>query len=359
MPNTSDGTKGSHDVAQRATAAVEGRAVNRLLQSQALFEGLPLELVRITQSTHSAFLEYKSPSKDFNAPLLVKYIMLSSGPQKAAECVSREFKAIETVRRLVGNDLGESIPNPLLVLPDAGLMVTKKLEGIAVSRVLQRDARWIFARFRTGKLREIGHNIGLWLGQFHQATRQPDIPLDAEAFEREVRQQLEGCMRKGLRAASAQGVLRVAAKGSQQAAGRLLPAACRHGDFTVRNLLLDGQQIRVLDFESFAEHDTVYEDLGKFVAYLTLLRGRPGYSRKTLDSFQQSFLEGYGFSIDPQLVGLFTLKAATRMMAHRGTRRISSFLGLDTLYSRQFLRLCANTEMDLNGQGSQPTGGGS
>jgi Ser/Thr protein kinase RdoA (MazF antagonist) len=143
-------------------------------------------------------------------------------------------------------------------------------------------------------------------------------------------------------------VFQVASRCFRRSEGLPLPAASRHGDFTPRNILLDGRKIRVLDFENFVASDTVYEDVGKFVAYVALLRGRPGYSGTALTVFAEAFLKGYGRALDPSVVQLFALKAATRMMAHRGTRRIA--LLFDRLYVRNFFQLCANTEAEF-----QPT----
>jgi hypothetical protein len=348
MFETSGETVGLGAFPHRTAVAAKGREISRLLETQPLFAGKPLELIRITHSTHSALLEYKNPANGSDSSLLVKYIMISSGPRQAAEIVRHEFTALQTARRLAGADLGDSIPSPLLALPEAGLMVTKKLGGIVLSRVLQRSANWISAPFCTSRMCEISSNVGLWLSRFHQATQQPDIPLDAAAFEREIIEQLEGCKRKGLSTAMAQEVFRIASTCSRRIEGRPLPAASRHGDFTPRNILLDGQQIRILDFENFAKSDTAYEDVGKFVAYLALLQGRPGYSGSALTSVTQSFLEGYGGSLDNHLVGLFAMKAATRMIAYRGTRRISWLFPFDYLHVRKFLRLCASTNAGFN-----------
>jgi Phosphotransferase enzyme family len=354
MVETSDEVVELGTFPHRTTVAAKGREISRLLENQPLFAGKPVELVRITHSTHSALLEYKNPDNGSDTPLLVKYIMISSGAQKAADTVRREFTALETARSLAGTDFSESIPNPLLVLPEAGLMVTKKLGGVALSYVLRRNANWMFAPFRTGRLREIAYNVGLWLVRFHQATRQPDIPLDAGAFESEILQQLEGCKRKGLSIAAAQEVFRVASRCSRRIEGRPLPAACRHGDFTARNILLDGQQIRILDFENFAKSDTAYEDVGKFLAYVALLQGKPGYSRGALTAVRKSFLHGYGDSLENHIIDLFAMKAATRMMAHRGMGRVSSLWPVDSLYVRQYMKVCASTDAGFNRLHSAP-----
>jgi Ser/Thr protein kinase RdoA (MazF antagonist) len=149
---------------------------------------------------------------------------------------------------------------------------------------------------------------------------------------------LEGCVRRGLSDTEAEQIRRVAFDGSRRIEGQLLPAASRHGDFTPRNVLAADDRISVVDFENFVPVDTIYEDVSKFVAFLALLKGRPGYSKRAVDSVIASFLEGYG-TVEGSLVGLFSLKAALRIFAYRGARRTAKSLMLDPFYTKQLIHL--------------------
>jgi Phosphotransferase enzyme family len=311
--------------------------VDQLLKDQALFDGWELERVGRIQATHSEMFEYHGRSKAGAEQLAVKRVTASSNP---GETVSREFKAIQIVWALAGQRLA-GLPKPLMVLPEAGLMVTEKVSGIPLSQVLARRTNYVMAVFRAANVCDITRGVGGWLSQFHEATRQPALAHDAKAFDREVTSQLEGCVRRGLGGAAAQDIFRAASRASGLVDGQPLPAAARHGDFTARNILIDGERIGVVDFENFVERDTIYEDLGKFVAYLAMLQGRPGYSRVAVNAAAQCFLRGYGSSVDGKLVSLFALKAAVRMFAFRGTRRMANFFGFDYLYAKQLIRLGA------------------
>jgi tRNA A-37 threonylcarbamoyl transferase component Bud32 len=323
---------------------MSAKEVDQLLKGQALFDGWELECVGRIQATHSDIFEYHGRSKAGDEQLAVKHITASSNP---AETVRREFKAIQIVWALAGQRL-DGLPKPLMVLPEAGLMVTEKVSGIPLSKVLARQTNCVMAVFRTANVCDIARRVGGWLSQFHEVTRQPALAHDAKAFDREVTSQLEGCVSRGLGAAAAQEIFRAASKASGLVDGKPLPAAARHGDFTARNILIDSERIGVVDFENFVERDTIYEDLGKFVAYLALLQGRPGYSRAAINAAARCFLSGYGSSDDGKLVRLFALKAAVRMFAYRGTRRMANFLGFDYLYTRQLIRLGACADEALN-----------
>ncbi|PYV78128.1 MAG: hypothetical protein DMG97_00075 [Acidobacteria bacterium] len=332
----------NRDVSQKGlkqSALASAKELDQLLKGQAPFGGWTLELVGKRRGTHSEILEYQNRSRAGDAPLAMKRITASSPPGKAAELVSREFQAIETAWRLAGQALEGSLPKPLVVLPEAGLMVTEKLPGIPLSWVLRREANCLMALFHTPNVCESACRVGVWLSRFHEVTRQPALVHDAQVFEREVTQLLEDCMCRGLDAAAAQEIFRVASRGSRLVDGQPIPAAARHGDFTARNILIDGDRIGVVDFENFAERDTIYEDVSKFVAYLALLKGRPGYSRTALNAATRCFLRGYDSSADSELVGLFALKAAVRIFALQGTRRILDFLGFDKLYMKGLITL--------------------
>lgn len=312
--------------------------VDQLLRSQALFHDWEFQYVGRIQATHSEIFHYHGRSKAGEEHLAVKHIVASSNP---AATVNREFQAIQRVWALAGERV-DGLQKPWLVMPEAGLMVTSKVSGIALSQVLMRQTNRLMARFRGTNVSQISHSVGTWLGRFHEATCQPDLPHDARAFDRELTTQLEGCVRKGLAGAAAQELFQSASKVSALIDGKLLPAAARHGDFTARNVLVDGKRIGVVDFENFVERDTIYEDVGKFVAYLALLQGRPSYSRTAIKTAAQSFLHGYGQFLDTRLVNLFAIKAGVRMFAFRGKRRVANLLGFDYLYKRQLIRLGAS-----------------
>lgn len=318
----------------------QAKEVDRLLKGHVLFDGWDLECVGRIQGTHSEVFDYRGRSKAGDEQLAVKCFSVSSNP---AEAAIREYKAIQTVWTLVGRSL-EGLPKPLMVIPEAGLVVTRKLSGISLSRVLARQANCVMAEFRTKNVREITRRVGSWLSRFHEATRRPDLAHDTKAFDLDITEQLKGCVRNGLEAAAAQEISRLASKASRLVDGKPMPAAGRHGDFLARNILIDGERICVVDFENFVERDTIYEDLGRFVAHLAILQARPGYSRSAINTATRYFLSGYGSSADSKLVDLFALKAAVRMFAHRGTRRMARFLGFNYLYTKQLVRLSASVD---------------
>src|SRR5436190_17939446 len=321
----------------KASICLSDDEIDRLIVNNTVFGGEWLERAGRTQGTHSQTTRYEDRRGGSHTAIVVKHTNASTR-EKAAESVTREFTALETTWNLLGKALEGSLPKPLLVLPEYGLLVTEMLPGEPWSRMLQRSLNYLTAPFRVEDVSQTARKIGVWLHRFHQATQQPALTHDRRAFEQEVSLQLEGCVRRGLSDAAAEQIRRVVFDGSRRIEGQLLPAASRHGDFTPRNVLAADDRISVVDFENFVPVDTIYEDVSKFVAFLALLKGRPGYSKRAVDSVIASFLEGYG-TVEGSLVGLFSLKAALRIFAHRGARRTPKSLMLDRFYVKQLIHL--------------------
>lgn len=321
-------------------ATLPREEVEQLLERQAQFEGWRLELTGRARATHSETLFYRSRSRAGRPALAVKHIDGSSTPEKAAEAVNREFAAIAAIRTTVGPALQDTLPEPFLVLPEAGVLVLQKLPGVALHRLLRRKANRLAAPWHRAEICRIARRVGTWLGQFHEATRQNTVEHDAAAFEASLSLQIEACAKRGLDFASAEELSRIAVPASRALHGTPLPAAARHGDFTVRNILIDGDRVAVVDFENFAERDTIYEDLSAFVTYMALLKSQPLYSSSALEAASAGFLQGYGRSLSSEVLKLYGLKAGVIALAERrpakGMRRMVRF---ESLFTRQLLRL--------------------
>jgi Phosphotransferase enzyme family len=270
----------------------------------------------------------------------VKRIDSSCTPEKAAEAVNREFAAIASIRTTLGPALRDTLPEPFLVLPEAGVLVLQELPGVALDRLLRQKANRVAAPWHRAEICRIAQRVGNWLGQFHEATRQNPVEHDAAAFEARLSLQIEACAKCGLDFASAEELSRIAAPANRALHGTPLPAAARHGDFTVRNILIDGDRVAVVDFESFAERDTIYEDLSAFVTYMALLKSQPLYSSSALEAASAGFLRGYGGSLSSEVLNLYVLKAGITALAEGGPAKgMRHMLRFESLYTRQLLRL--------------------
>jgi hypothetical protein len=225
---------------------LSAKEIDLLLKGQALFQGWELQRVGRVQGTHSEILHYRGRSKTGDEEFSVKHIVTSSNP---APTVTREFQAVQRVWALAGERI-DGLQKPWMAIPEAGLMITSNVSGTAFNQVLKRHANLLTARLCGANVSGIARQAGAWLRQFHEVTQQGNLPHDAMAFDHELTSLLEGCVRRGLESSAAGSIFRSVSKASALIDGKPLPAAGRHGDFTARNILVDGGKIGVVDFEN-------------------------------------------------------------------------------------------------------------
>jgi aminoglycoside phosphotransferase (APT) family kinase protein len=88
-----------------------------------------------------------------------------------------------------------------------------------------------------------------------------------------------------------------------------------HGDFIPQNIFVNPGGVAVIDFADSRKREVVYEDLGYSVAFWRLLAGRWVYSRSLLTAMATAFLDGYGDSLNPELLNLYVTKAIVIIFA--------------------------------------------
>jgi aminoglycoside phosphotransferase (APT) family kinase protein len=336
-----NGRSHAYELERGASPSLRSRGeVDGLLKEHPALAGRDLKLVGRMQITHSEILEYWDRSVPGSQHLIVKRIIRSQTPSAAALAVTKEFQALHALDRVTRGALEGSVPRAVLVIPEAHAIVLEKLPGRALDRLLKLWANRVAWTLRKKQLRVVGRLVGIWLAQFHRITRRSFIGHDSKSFLKELRSILDRCLNRGLEEPEAEAILTRATRLSMKLEGHLVPFAAKHGDFTPRNVLFDRQdRISLVDFENFSECCPVYEDVGSFVAYLALLKGRPYYSWEALDTVTRSFLNGYGIEPETELLSLYALKLGVTIFADGCSRGlISQRLGLTRLVTRALLR---------------------
>jgi glycosyltransferase involved in cell wall biosynthesis len=285
------------------------------LREHPLLRTWQLEFVGRSEGRHSELIEYRCRPNGKEAVLLVKHITKFRTHADAEADVRREYSALQHIRSRSGPALEESFPVPLAVLPEALALAFNKLPGTPLSEILKRKANRLTAGLHRGDVCQIAGQVGDWLWQFHEATRQPPIHYESRLYLGQLSDQLNRCTSVGLGKTAAQEIWKLAAQKSRKLDGQFIAAAARQGDFIPQNILVDQNRISVVDFENFNECDVIYEDLGIFAAYLTMLGGWPAYSRATLEAAARSFLSAYGDSISSEFVDLYVVKATATVVA--------------------------------------------
>lgn len=301
--------------AERLLCAALPDDLEHRLREHPIFAGRQLEFVSRSCGRHSEHLEYRDRSAAGERRILVKRIKTWEGPGQPHETVAREHHALEKLREHFDPENRSSLPVPLLALPEANTLVVERLPGLPLSQILKREANRIVGPFRRHRMCAVSRLAAQWLRQFHHATQQPPQTHDSRAYLTELGQRLDRCATLGLDKTAAEEVWGLASRTSWKANQQLTSTAARHGDFIPQNILVHGARLGVVDFENFSECDVIYEDVGTFVAYLTMLRVSPFYSRGTLEAMISSFLATYGDHLSNPLLRLYVVKAAVTIVS--------------------------------------------
>ena len=290
------------------------RELEREILTQPPFVGGSLTFARRVSATHSNLLEYVFQSREGRRMGMVKQQDASA---ESEGLTVRECANLRRVRGLLSPSLARTVPEPLLVLPKRGILVTTKVPGSSLAGILKKNANHLFGPFRTGLVREIAERIGIWLRSFQDATRAEPIPFNVASYLADLELRLAKLQEKGFEPGLAQEILRDASMRCASLNGRLLSAAAKHGDFIPQNILIERDEVAVVDFEGFSERESVYEDLGTFLGYILVLSARVPYSRQSLNAVRQGFLTGFlaEGTIDQDLLSIYTLKGAIRIIA--------------------------------------------
>jgi Phosphotransferase enzyme family len=288
------------------------RELEREILALPRFAGGNLQFEGQLSANHSQLLEYTFQSDSGTKSLVVK----QQTPSCQSEQVTlQEFTNLGRVRSLMGFDLAQSVPEPLLVLPERGILVTRKVGGIPLTRILKKYANLLAGPFCARILGEAGLSAGAWLRNFQQATSAEPVTFNMNSYLADLELRLVMFQEKGIE--SGQDILRLAARYCALLNGRLIPAAARHGDFIAQNILIHDKGVGIVDFEGFGERAAIYDDAGMFIGYLLVLGARGSYSRRALDAVRRGFLAGFVADdpLDQVLLNTYTIRGAVRIIA--------------------------------------------
>ena len=319
------------------------RELEREILTQPPFAGGTLTFARRVSATHSNLLEYVFQSREGPRVVMVKQQDESA---ESEGLTVRECASLRRVRGLLCPSLAQTVPEPLLILPERGILVTTKVPGSSLAEILKKNANHLAAPFRTSVVREIAGRIGNWLRSFQDATRAEPISFNAASFLTDLERQLSKLQEKGFKPGLAQEILLHASMQGASLNGRLVSAAAKHGDFIPQNILIERDGVAVVDFEGFRERESVYEDLGAFLGYILVLSERVPYSRRSLNAVRQGFLNVFlaEETIDQALLNTYTLKGAVRIIADGAAfTRNWSGLGATRKLTKRLMHLASET----------------
>src|ERR1700683_41470 len=299
---------------QPRSDSTHAREIELELLAQPAFAGGTLHFVKQVSANHSQLSEYTFQSGNGLKSLVVKE--QAPGPESERATV-QEFANLSKARTLLGLALGRSVPEPLLALPERGILVTSKAPGVPFTVILKKYANRLAGPFRSSALSETARRVGTWLRSFQEATHAQPFPYSTVSYLSDLEGRLSRFREKGFEPSLIEEILRQASLRSAPLNGRLIPRSEEHGDFIAQNILIERDGIAVVDFEGFSEREAVYDDLGMFLGYMLVLEARAPYSPRSLRAARRGFLAGFlaGNAMDHALLNTYILKGAVRIIA--------------------------------------------
>jgi tRNA A-37 threonylcarbamoyl transferase component Bud32 len=309
------------------------------LEEAGLLQSWRLQLLRKSTGRHSEILEYRSIER--SCIIVVKRISSSIRPEDAEATILREFRSLQTLRKCLPERLLVTVPKPLMVLRESRSLVLEAVAGKPLSRTLKREGNRLIGPLRRNRMHYLGQLTGLWLRELHQATQTNPMRHDSDTFLQEIADRFVRLRSLGIKKETVDRIKREITEASRQIEGHPIPAAARQGDFIPQNILIDGDRLRVVDFENFSRSDSVYEDIATFMAYVQAVRAFPYYSKRALRTFGEAFLRAYGVQGNEVLLRLYLARALVVLISEMDMDR-AAFYGHRRLQilQTQVQRIC-------------------
>lgn len=248
----------------------------------------PIELTQVSRRSYSNVYVFRTAAKGTKGEkgIAVKVFLPASGGPDAARL---QYAALNSVWPIFRTLPTMTVPRPLDYFPEFSALVTESIQG--------RSLHHLFRTFRSlpgidkGVLRLV-YQCGQWLRKFHDATaigsetlnldykfgliRPKLISLRSAGFRLDLCEELEG---------------RLESLGDEIRRVKF-PMAAVHGDFTVDNVLFDGERIVTIDLGG-KDRNAIHHDISTFLNSLALVGLTWPIRRSVLVKSRQQFLSGY------------------------------------------------------------------
>jgi hypothetical protein len=224
-----------------------------------------MHLVRVRNAAYSRLLIFRGSNSNGQLNLRLAVKVYTSGGQ--LDFARQQFDAL----RLLWVDFSKSqrlkIPRPVDFFPDLPAIVMEEVVGCGVQELV----RWASWRYRSReKAATACQNCGEWLRHFHSVTGIAEGRLDATEKYKNLQLGVIQLSRYGFAAETCKFLETKIAPLARTLSEQNDESSLVHGDFTVDNVLWDGNKTTVLDIEGCYQN-LIYHDMASFLNSITLV----------------------------------------------------------------------------------------
>lgn len=197
-----------------------------------------------------------------------------------------------------------AVVRPIAFFPEEMAVVTEEGAGDNLHRLIKHKAGVWYAKSEVEDLQAYCRESGVWLRHFQEFTAQPrQAAFPLEEIATQVQADLDICVHMGLSRSAASSLVRLCETQLSRLEGQDFPVVGEHPDFQPDNILVSPAGVTVLDFTNF-RYGSMYSDVARFLVCLDFLLKNPLYSKTTIQTLMQAFLQGYGWKQSASAPGL-------------------------------------------------------
>ena len=211
--------------------------------------------------------------------------------EATARNVTREFATLTRVHEALRHHPRLFTPRPIACYPDLLALVTQRVEGEPLTRVLSK-LRGAPSTRTVHEVGEVMRNVAAWL-KTYQTTEASGPPIALDRMRAYLDARLRPLVELGVCSSSMrEDLLRYFDRLACEVPDGELAAVPVHGDFSPENVIIERGCVSVLDF-TMARHGARYLDLAHMFMHVELLKARPWFRPAALDCQATALLSGF------------------------------------------------------------------
>jgi Ser/Thr protein kinase RdoA (MazF antagonist) len=214
--------------------------------------------------------------------------------------LTQEFDTCLRVHEALSGCAGLAAVRPIACFADDFIIVTEQVPGRTLTAILEDRADWYPSTATVEELSDALERVGSWLRAFQAALPQAGTIAVADVRDY-LAQRLNAIVASpggGFSEADKDAVLTYFDRTAATIPANDWRRATIHADFCPANVLIEGREVAVIDFDRAAV-GCQYLDVARMFTQLESLQAKPKFRPETVRALQSALLRGFDPGFDP------------------------------------------------------------